>query len=103
MAMLPTRLAAMAWSSRAMPLNLTSLKVRSSLSGIDRVKPPFGGAAEKIGLEPHGLQIAERLRVEKLEHGRRRALALKEIDAFLRVGAEVGDVEAAVAERDLLP
>ena len=47
--------------------------------------------------------IAERLLVEQLEHGRRRAVRLEGDLALLRVWAEVGDVEAAVAERELLP
>ena len=41
--------------------------------------------------------------VEKLKHGRRRAVRLESDLALLRILAEVGDEEAAVAERELLP
>ena len=62
-----------------------------------------GGAAEKVGLQPDGLQIASGSSSSSPRTVGVAAGCLEGDDPLLRVRAEVGDVEAAVAERNLPP
>ena len=97
---LPARLPASASFRRAWPLTLICSKVRSAKSGIDKRKSPWAVPPRTSGFIPTLLQVAERLVVEQLEHGRRLAARLEDDVALLRIGAKVRNGKAPLAERE---